>query len=77
MRKENAGQGSKFNKKLMDVAKKLGFGRKKQNLFCELMARFAELEMPFWNAVNISLHLIVMEGTHVHQKINEESEKKS
>lgn len=77
MRKENAGQGLELNKKLMDVAKKLGFERKKQTLFCELMARFSELEMPFWNAVNISLHLVVMEGTHIHQRTNKKSKNKS
>lgn len=73
MRDANVGQGSEseLNNHLVEVAEKLGFETSKQKLFCDIMARFQEIEVPFWNAVNISLHLLVMEGTHIHNKKKE------
>lgn len=45
------------NSKMVAVAQSLGFEKKEAKLFLQLMARFAEIKMPFWKAVEKRNHV--------------------
>jgi hypothetical protein len=51
------------NPKMVAVAQSLGFEKKEAKLFLQLMARFAEIEMPFWKAVENAIILVIDGGT--------------
>lgn len=53
------------NPKMVAVAQSLGFEKKEAKLFLQLMARFAEIDMPFWKAVESAIMLTIDGGTVV------------
>jgi hypothetical protein len=61
------------NPKLIKAAQCLGFNKKEAKLFVDVMARFAQLEMPFFQAVETAIILIGTESRHVYINNEEKS----
>lgn len=61
------------NPKLIEAAESLGLSRTEAKLFVQLMARFAKLEMNFFEAVETAITLIATEGSHIYMKNVEKS----
>tara|TARA_Y100000004_G_scaffold133796_1_gene151259 strand:+ start:710 stop:913 length:204 start_codon:yes stop_codon:yes gene_type:complete len=63
------------NPKLILAAQSLGFDKKEAKLFVDVMGRFAQLEMPFFEAVETAIVLIGTESRHIYIR-NRDKKKK-
>ena len=60
------------NPKLILAAQSLGFDKEEAKLFVDVMGRFAQLEMPFIEAVETAIVLIGTESRHIYIKKDKE-----